>query len=236
MQANWLAFLLSNPFDLLLPDAGRKTCGMVLHAVLTGDLVLSTRSTVAEIDRTMDLIESSALAFDPSTRFQRYRGDGWQIYAGAAGQGLGAMVLVAASLAAAEALSSRIALGLGTVEGLQHDSLGRAGGGAFVASGRALDKMTAGQRLAMAGAGVDPLHHALLSYIDAQTRGWSPQQAEAVALSIGPATRQPQQTRAAGLGISRQAFAARLATAGFPLVEQAIHAFSTRFQAEQSDG
>lgn len=207
-----------------------------LHAVLTGDLILSTRSTPAEVDHTMALIEGAARQFSADSRFHRYRGDGWQIHVGPGWQGLNAMIYLSARLAAEAGLASRMALGLGEVYGLEHDSLGMAGGTAFVQSGRALDAMEGTQRLALAGTGVDPLHRALMAYLDAQVQRWSPQQAEAVALALSPDGPIPQQALAARLGISRQAFAARLAAAGFGLIEQAIHAFTHQFGQEPENG
>ncbi|MFN4153199.1 MAG: hypothetical protein ACK4HF_00965 [Paracoccaceae bacterium] len=200
-----------------------------LHAVLTGDLIHSTRSTVAQVDETMALIQAAAEKFSTEARFHRYRGDGWQVYVGEAWEGLDAMVFIAAQLRARGALSSRMALGLGDAYGLDHDSLGMAGGMAFIRSGRALDSIGEGKWLALAGETVDPLHHALIAYLDAQVRGWSQEQAEAVSLSLDPDGPHSQQVLAERLGISRQAFAARLNAAGFVLTEQAIRAFAAKF-------
>jgi hypothetical protein len=237
MQAKRLAFFICNPFGLLFLNASRMTCAMApLHAVLTGDLMLSTRSTPAQVDNVMALIETSARRFSAAVRFHRYRGDGWQIYLGPASQGLAAMVLIAAQLRATGSLSSRMALGLGEACGLDHATLGKAGGTAFVGSGRALDAMADDRWLALAGTGVDPLHHALIAYLDAQVQGWSLEQAEAVALSLDPDGPHRQQTLADRLGISRQAFAARLHAAGFPLIAQATRAFAARFSQDSADG
>lgn len=207
-----------------------------LHAVLTGDLILSTRSTPMQVDETMAVIEAAALRFSDQARFHRYRGDGWQVYVGAAWQGLEAMVGIAAALRAKDAGSSRIALGLGDAYGLDHATLGMAGGMAFVHSGRALDAIGDGTWLVLAGEDADPLHHALMAYVDAQVRGWSQEQAQAVALSLDPDGPHSQQVLADRLGISRQAFAARLNAAGFVLTEQAIRAFARHFVQEAADG
>lgn len=207
-----------------------------LHAVLTGDLILSTRSTAAQVDDTMMVIEEAVARFGAATRFHRYRGDGWQAYVGAAAQGLDVMIFLAAQLRAMALLSSRMALGLGDATGLEKGTLGTAGGMAFVRSGRALDAMTDGQRLALAGAGVDPLHQTLMAYLDAQVQGWSPEQAEAVALSLDPDGPNSQQVLAERLGISRQAFGARLSAAGFDLTRQATRAFAVQFAQGGTDG
>lgn len=237
MQAIWLAFFICKLFDLLFVDARHMTCLMApLHAVLTGDLIASTRGTPAQVDATMTLIQTTAQRFSPDARFDRYRGDGWQVYVGQAWRGLDAMVFLLAHLRANGLLESRIALGLGDAHGLDQGSLGRAGGTAFTQSGHALDAMADGRRLMLAADRVDPLHHALMAYIDAQVQGWSPEQGQAVALMLDPAGPHRQQVLAGQLGISRQAFAARLNAAGFALIEQAIQAFQTRFRAGDSDG
>ena len=209
------------------------TCVMApLHAVITGDLILSTHSTRGQVDDTMALIEAAAATFSDDARFHRYRGDGWQVYLGAAGQGLAALVVITARLRAGGGLSSRMALGLGDVDGLEQGSLGMAGGAAFVWSGRALDAMPEGRWLALAGAGTDPLHQALMGYVDAQVQGWSPEQAEAVALMLDHDGAVSQHSHAEQLGISRQAFAARLQAGGFRRVEKAILGFARHFGPE----
>ena len=207
-----------------------------IHAVLTGDLILSTRSAPAQVDDTMRLIEVAAQRFSDAARFHRYRGDGWQVYVGAASQGLDAMVWIAAQLGATDLLSTRMALGLGDAYGLDQSSLGMAGGMAFVRSGRALDALGEGRWLALAGEQVDPMHHALMAYLDAQVQGWSQEQAEAVALMLDPEGPHSQQVLADRLKISRQAFASRLSAAGFDLTRQTTRAFATRFATELPDG
>lgn len=55
-----------------------------------------------------------AYRISPTTRFTRYRGDGWQIYIENPGLGLSAVLFIWASLIAAENLPSRMAVGLGS--------------------------------------------------------------------------------------------------------------------------
>jgi hypothetical protein len=233
MQANRLAFFICKPYDLLFDKASHMACVMAtMHAVITGDLIDSTRRTPGQVDEAMALIEACVARLSDDARFHRYRGDGWQAYVGAAGQGLSALVLIAAHLRATDALSSRMALGLGDAHGLDQGSLGMAGGTAFIHSGRALDGIGDGKWLAIAGQGIDPLHTSLMSYVDAQVRGWSQEQAEAVALSLDLDGAFYQQVLATRLGISRQAFAARLNAGGFRLVDEAIQAFGRHFSQE----
>lgn len=207
-----------------------------LHAVLTGDLIYSTRSAPAQVDEAMLLIETSVRLLDAEARFQRFRGDGWQVHLTPASQGLLILVFLAAQLRGTGKLCSRIALGVGDAYGYDQGSLGTAGGAAFVQSGRALDAMPDGRWFALAGQGVDPLHQALMAFLDAQIQRWSPQQAQAVALSLGPDNILSQQALADHLGISRQAYAARLAAAEFSLTTQALRAFSMHFAQDVAFG
>lgn len=194
-------------------------------AVLTGDLIASTRAPVAAVSASMALIAQIAARIGKTTRFTRYRGDGWQIYLDDPGLGLWAMLLIAASLRAADLPESRIALGLGAAHGGSADSLVTAGGEAFTASGRALDAMAAPARLALAGAGVDRLHQRLVALLDERAAGWSREQAEAVAMALEPEAQPTQAQIAARLGITRQAVAARLQAAGFANIKAAEQDF-----------
>jgi hypothetical protein len=203
-------------------------------AVLTGDLIGSTEASHEEVEAAVKRIADVARRIDPGTRFTRYRGDGWQIYLEEAGEGLGAMVLIATELRAAAELETRIALGLGTVVSqtlleVLSGSLSSATGPAFIASGRALDAMPAGQRMALAGEGTDILHHRLVAMIDERVSGWSREQSEAVALALAPEGPPKQAEMATKLGISRQAVAARLQTAGFTQIDLAAADFLRHF-------
>ena len=199
------------------------------YAVITGDLISSSASTEEVVSDTMNLIRTIANEVGPDTRFTRHRGDGWQIVLTQPGLALRAMCYIAAHLASAGWLQSRMVIGLGTAGGLSGYSLAAASGTAFTASGRALDHVPKGRMLDLAGEGVDPLHVTLIAYIDSQIQGWSPEQAEAVAHMLTITPPPAQVVTAAKLGISRQAFAARLATAGFDMIDAATNAFFEAF-------
>lgn len=201
-------------------------------AVLTGDLIASTRAPEAEVTASMALIAQIAARIGQSTRFTRYRGDGWQIYLDDPGRGLWAMLLIAASLRAEALPESRIALGLGAAHGGSADSLVTAGGEAFTASGRALDAMADPSRFALAGAGIDRLHQRLIALLDDRALGWSREQAEVVALALEPEQQPTQAQMAARLKISRQAVAARLQAAGFANIKAAEQDFYHVFHRE----
>ena len=199
-----------------------------MPAVLTGDLIRSTRLggravdfSLAALDHGADEIEGWGLG---ATRFTRYRGDGWQVYLSAAGQVLRASLFLAACLRAAETgLRTRIGAGVGAVDRLD-DDLARASGAAFVRSGRALDAMPRTRWLAIDGVGAGPWPGAVVDLADWIAARWSREQAEAVALALDP-SEPPQAEIADRLGVSRQAVQARLAGAGFQALGTALAAF-----------
>lgn len=160
--------------------------------------------------------------------FTRFRGDGWQMYLGFPGLALAGCLLVAARLrASGNRLATRISVGVATVERLGTADLSDAAGDAFVVSGQGLDQMNRGTRLAIGGRGFVPeWQMAVFDLIDWQTRRWSPPQAEAVALAICKETATLAEL-AAKLGITRQAFQARLQGAGFLALESLLNAFQS---------
>lgn len=190
-------------------------------AVLTGDLIASTRATVDQVEASMAQIAGLAARIGKTTRFTRYRGDGWQLYLDDPGLGLWAMLLIAANLKAHSVLESRIALGLGDAYGGSTDNLVTAGGQAFIASGRALDALTPPQIITIAGEKIDRLHQRLVALLDARISDWSREQAEVVAMALEPEDYPTQATMAARLNISRQAVASRLQAAGFAQIDAA---------------
>lgn len=185
-------------------------------AVLTGDLIGSTEKSQEATEAAMDTI---AACFGAANGFTRFRGDGWQVYFDNPGYGLWAMLRIAASLRAAGGLESRIALGLGSAENVDLSNLSSAHGSAFTASGRALAGMPKGNRLAMSGEKLDLLHGQLAALIDERTMGWSQEQAQAAALAWSSYQHPTQLEIATQLGISRQAVAARLKSAGFAPID-----------------
>lgn len=201
---------------------------MTLSAVLTGDLIGSTEAPPGAVELAMSVVSE---CFGRQNGFTRFRGDGWQIHLDHAGHGLWAMLRIAAALRAAQGLESRIALGIGTAEDLDLANLSTARGSAFVASGRALAGLQKGARLAMAGVGLDALHCQLAPLMDERMSGWSREQAEAAAMAWSDFHHPTQQEIAERLGISRQAVAARLKSAGFAVLDMAQWQFFQKFTA-----
>jgi len=195
-------------------------------AVLTGDLIDSTRASRAEVDSSLDRI---AKLYGADHGFSRFRGDGWQILLDHPGKGLWAMVRIAAELRSSGGLESRIALGLGPVTHFNLDDLSSASGPAFIASGRTLSGMPKRERLGLAGTGVDILHSRLVVMIDERMSKWSIEQATAVAIAMETFPMRTQAEIADMLGISRQAVAARHASSGFSQIIAATWDFFKLF-------
>ncbi len=170
-------------------------------------------------------------------RFTRFRGDGWQMHLADPGRALRAALRVIAALAAApDGLATRAAIGVGGVDSLGTASLADADGPAFAASGRALDTMGRGRRLAVDGADVGEMHRALVDLLDERSARWTRPQAEAVALALDPDA-PPARALAARLGITPQAISYRLTGAGLPAIRSALAAWEAEFgRAPAGDG
>lgn len=196
-------------------------------AILTGDLVGSTEASPAALESAMDALAEAArgaAAWTPGSdaRFTRFRGDGWQVHVAEPPLALRtALVLVAALRASDAGLATRVAIGIGKVEGLGTDTLADAHGPAFEASGRALDHMLRTRRLTVEGDGVTALHRIIVELLDDRTGRLSREQAEALALYLHPDN--PTLTDIAPrLGISPQAVNYRLAGVGGTAIRHAL--------------
>lgn len=202
---------------------------MTLTAVLTGDLIAS--STQPErVAQAMAVLKAAAADLSPwsdsSPKFTRFRGDGWQ-FRMPARHALRAALLVAARLRAEGALATRLAIGIGTLDHAGGRDLSDAFGEAFTASGRALDHMPRGQVWAIAGE-VPAWATALLALGEWHSARWSREQAQAMAAMLA----EPDLTQGAAadrLGITRQAWQARLSGAGFVAWRPALQAFESGF-------
>lgn len=203
---------------------------MTAFAILTGDLIASTHAP-DRLARAMALLGGVADDLGQlsqiAPRFTRFRGDGWQCMV-PAGLALRAALLVAARLRAGDAgLQTRIAIGIGAVDSTGSRDLSDAFGPALTTSGRALDHMARGRVWAIAGA-VAPWHDALVALAEWHSARWSREQAEAMALTL--TTPDMTQSQAANrLGITRQAWQARLSGAGYPAWRPALFAFESAF-------
>jgi hypothetical protein len=201
-------------------------------AVLTGDIVDSTKAGPARTDRAIAALGETADTISQwvhhDTRFTRYRGDSWQlVIAARPGLAFRASLLLAARLAMSDAdLATRISVGIGPIDRLHGPSLAGASGEAFQISGHDLDHMDRTRRLSISGRGVTGWHRASFEIADWMIRRWSREQAEAVAHSLEH-DGEPLAGLGARIGITRQAFQARLVASGLTALDTALHAFET---------
>jgi hypothetical protein len=215
-----------------MPDAKPGTV-----AVLTGDLIGSTRAEPAALERAIDLLADTARELtgweppSPDPRFTRFRGDGWQMVVAEPGLALRAVLLLTAALRAADhGLATRAAIGIGRVDSLGTADLSDAHGAAFETSGHALDRMPRTRRLTIDGEGVTTLHRIVVDLLDERSSRWSREQAEAMALHLAPDN--PTLTDIAPrLGITPQAVNYRLAGAGGTAIRHALRDWEADFAA-----
>ncbi|MBC2835287.1 hypothetical protein [Paragemmobacter straminiformis] len=199
-------------------------------AVLTGDIIASTQAPdrlAAAMGLLGDVAADLARLSPVAPRLTRFRGDGWQCVTPAP-LALRAALLVAARLRAGDArLETRIAIGIGAIDQTGTRDLSDAAGAAFTASGRALDHMARGRVWAIAGQ-IAPWHEALVALGEWHSARWSREQAEAMALAL-TAPDMTQSQAASRLGVTRQAWQARLSGAGWSAWRPALFAFESAF-------
>ena len=190
-----------------------------IATVLTGDLIASTQVGQEAVDGAMAVLEAvashEAQISGLDIRFARFRGDGWQMYCPDAARVFRLTVLVLANLHSRPKLAqTRLAVAVGEVATLPQTGLASANGAVFTSSGRDLDGMTT-DLLIFSGQPPDAKwQRPLFSYLAWQSSRWSAPQAEAIALSFRYNPPHPRKS-AEELGISRQAFKARLDGAGY---------------------
>jgi hypothetical protein len=160
-----------------------------LIAVITGDLVRSTRHSADAVDAAMQAIRltSDAIAgwYIPrkDTRFTRFRGDGWQIYLAKPRFSLRAAVVIQGTLMARN-MESRISIGIGQSDSLGTSDLADAAGKAFELSGHGLDAMGDNYRLDISADSV-PEHDKIIAVLlGERMQKWTAAQAAAAALQL----------------------------------------------------
>lgn len=199
-------------------------------AVLTGDLIGSTRAAPEAVDAAMAALAATAGTITDwagaDTRFTRFRGDGWQIYLAKPALTLRATLLLIARLrAGGSGLQTRLSIAVGPVDRLGEVGLAAAAGAAFTLSGRNLDQMQATSTFIYAEPALpDTWKAATLDLAHWMARNWTREQAEAVSLALDQ-PRPTDEVLARRLNISRQAFQARLKGSGLMAASSALNTF-----------
>lgn len=205
-------------------------------AVLTGDLIGSRKRDARTTDESLATLANAAKKLEflhnlqnQHLRFTRSRGDSWQVLLENPRYVLEACIALTARLrAAGTGLETRIAVGIGQLENAGTTDLSDAAGSAFHISGDLLKRMTSqkkSERWMIDGPSITEWQRAVFSLGSWIARGWTAQQAEAVAMVISEPNLHTNENRASTLGISRQAFEARLKGSGLEHFYHAHQAF-----------
>lgn len=200
-------------------------------AVLTGDIVESTRLSPAALDATMAALAEGAAQIagwpgQPATGFARRGGDGWQMVCDHPAIAIRAALYMQACLRRLDrSRATRIALatGQGPLTQAVLDDPNTGHGPVFTASGRLLEQLSGRQYLAHAGGGALA---AALRLADHISQGWTPAQARALCEQLPPDAG-PRAEAASRLGISRQAVNQALWAAGFTALDEALSFLET---------
>ncbi len=201
-------------------------------AVMTGDIIRSSRLAPESLDAVMAALAAGAAAMSAwdgavPARFTRFRGDGWQCLAPAPALALRAALFLRAHVRALDRdADTRISVGRGPGTLPDGGDLAAAGGPAFEISGRGLDDMARAQQIAMAWAGPPPaaaLVGAVFALSDEISRLWTARQAETLIETLAPGDA-AQRAIADKRGVSQQAIAKRLSAGGDWALQRALTA------------
>ena len=183
-----------------------------IYAVITGDIVGSTKLSVAALTHVRVTVGETIRSFasrNPevvSNRPEFFSGDSWQVLLKEPRAALRLALLVQARLVAVSDVETRAAIGIGSVARLEKN-LATSTGEAFTLSGRALEAITNSFRLT----GALPARSvilarwfpAILHMCSGLMSGWTRRQAEVVGLwlslpnpthehDVGPSPRRPK--------------------------------------------
>ncbi len=201
-------------------------------AVLTGDIIKSSRLPEGTLDVAMAALGAAAAAMSAwpeagAARFARFRGDGWQCLAPRPAQALRAALFLRAHLRALDReTDTRISVGIGPGIAPLGGGLAAASGAAFELSGRGLDDMTRPQTFAVTWAAPKPgagLIAAVFALADEISGLWTPRQAEVMIETLGPGDTAQRQI-AGRRGVSQQAIAKHLSAGGDWALQRALAA------------
>ena len=215
-----------------MPQTQSQSQTPALSAVLTGDIVRSSRLAPDALDAVIGALARGAAAMSDwegaePARFTRFRGDGWQCLAPAQPLALRAALFLRAHLRALDRdADTRISVGIGPAAIPPDGNLSAASGAAFEISGRGLDRMARVQQLAVAWAEPPPgaaLVGAVFALSDEISRLWTPLQAEVLIEVLSPGD-ESQESLAAQHGVSQQAIAKRLSGGGDWALRRALAA------------
>jgi hypothetical protein len=206
-----------------------------LHAVLTGDIVHSTKPGAAPMAEVRAALEAATQAAQATWgevigTVDVFRGDSWQVALTSPRYALHTALLIRAALRADCDMDTRIAIGIGPVEAVDAARVSRSVGEAFLVSGRMLDAMRRG-KLALAQAAHTPPQgpwlEAALGLLDHIAGGWTRRQADLVRLRLTrPNASQAELGAALRPPLAKQNAGRMLTTLGWEAVEPSLAVFA----------
>lgn len=191
---------------------------MTMYAVLTGDLVGSSRLSPGSLQgarQTFEAASAEIAGWAPklvASTPDFFRGDSWQLLLTRPGFSLRAAFYLRACLKAGDPdWDTRIAIGLGEVAKIDTSRTSLSSGEAFLLSGHALDAMGTATNITVAGRASDALD-VLARICSGMADDWSQKQAQAACLALAPDA-PTQAEMAERLGVTQQAVSKALASA-----------------------
>lgn len=165
-----------------------------IYAVLTGDLVKSSRLTSTQSTQTMYLLKTSVSLFEAAFpgsvygNMDTFRHDSWQLLMNTPLHALRAALFLRSALKmesdATAKYDTRISIGIGTVEYIAEERISDSRGPSFTLSGKGVDTMK-GSCLAL---GIptekadlwNDMIHAVIPLLDCIATDWTPTESRAV--------------------------------------------------------
>ncbi len=207
------------------------------YAVVTGDIVGSTRLSPATFKRVLAVIDRGGA--DLQKQFARsvhlpisvFRGDSWQLLVVDPGDALRVALYFRACLRAESdsgGIDTRFSIGVGPIDTLPERSVAEGRGEAFVLSGQLMDKkISSRMRFALARTTPDDWWEersiaVILSIMDTVATRWTSAQARAVCSALIGWTQERIAKGWSDGPITQQAVAQHLARAGWDGISEAI--------------
>lgn len=207
-----------------------------VYAVLTGDLIDSTRLDTPSREEARKLVLSSVNDLNdwlPKNKVvygdpEIFRGDQWQALLAQPKFALRAVLFVRAKLIAM-GFDTRISVGIGSVDHISKSSISMSDGDAFLRSGHGLDDMNTDSEFAISLPTRMETNERWVKIVvelaGAIVSDWSELQAEAVRFAIDPKKNYSQKQIAENLDVSAQAVSDRLKVAKWKALKEAILGF-----------
>ncbi len=210
-----------------------------IYAVLTGDLIGSSRFRIEEREEILSNLKDSFKIISPdiiASPFVVFRGDSFQGVLSRPDEALNAALIIRASLLSKfkgkrTRLDARIAIGIGTIDYLPRDQAGEGDGEAFRNSGPELDKMKKGEQnliIRTPWTEINEEFRTECALLDALIQRWTKEQAEVILYQIQKKV--TQEGIAQILSISQPAVFQRLKTGGYWAVQVFLERFKVIIQ------